>query len=450
MIRRLLYRSFRLAYHLKRWVFGRFTRAGLLLLAGTVSSALYGLDTNRTVAYQAFALLFFLLALAVVSSRFFRGRFTALRTLPRFGTVGRPISYRLKIDNLSSKTEDGLLVIEDLEESLPTLEEFLATRAPGEDRRNRIDRAIGYHRWLWMLSKRRRAKSEESTLPSLPPGGRAELVLDILPSRRGSLSLNRLTIARPDPFGLYKSLTTVSARQSVLVLPRRYAVPPVQLPGVRKHQPGGVALASSVGESDEFVSLRDYRPGDPLRRIHWKSWAKTGRPIVKEYEDEFFVRHALVLDTFHQAPDSDIFEEAVCVAASFAWTVQSQDSLLDLMFVGPEAYCFTSGRGLAHVDRMLEILASVEVCRDKPFRSLLPLVLERASLLSACICVFLSWDDERKELVGMLKGLGLPLKVLVVADQTSPEVLDPGPMQAQPQDLHRLEVGRIEEGLAAI
>ena len=57
-------------------------------------------------------------------------------------------------------------------------------------------------------------------------------------------------------------------------------------------------MASSVGESEEFVSLRDYRRGDPMRHIHWKSWAKTGKPIVKEFQDEFFVRHALILDTF--------------------------------------------------------------------------------------------------------------------------------------------------------
>jgi len=49
----------------------------------------------------------------------------------------------------------------------------------------------------------------------------------------------------------------------------------------------------------------------------------------------------------------------VSVSASFAATVQTQDSLLDLMFVGTEAYVFTAGRGVGHVDRMLEVLAEV-------------------------------------------------------------------------------------------
>ncbi len=75
-----------------------------------------------------------------------------------------------------------------------------------------------------------------------------------------------------------------------------------------------------------------------------------------------------MLDTFqHDEPYSETFEEAISVAASFACGVLTQESLLDLLFVGAQAYCFTTGRGLAHVDQMLEILASVRMCVDQPF-----------------------------------------------------------------------------------
>ena len=138
------------------------------------------------------------------------------------------------------------------------------------------------------------------------------------------------------------------------------------------------------------------------------------------------------------------------MAASFAATVHTQDTLLDLMFVGPEAYCFTSGRGLGQTDRMLEILASVRVCRDKSFDSLKPLVLERAAILSSCICVLLTWDQPRRELVKQLKGMGLPLKILVILPADAPGDLDPEPMEGLGRDLLALRVGRIEEGLAAL
>jgi uncharacterized protein (DUF58 family) len=234
------------------------------------------------------------------------------------------------------------------------------------------------------------------------------------------------------------------------VLPKLYLLPPIHLPGSRRYQAGGVALASSVGESEEFVSLRDYRPGDPLRRIHWKSWAKTGKPIVKEYQEEFFVRHALILDTFQKTGYSEIFEEAVSIAASFAYSIQAQESLLDLMFVGPDAYCFTSGRGLAYIDKMLEVLASVRACRNRPFNVLPPLVIERASLLSGCICILISWDEERKRFISLLKELGVPLLVLVITEGNIPNTLDPGPMKDRPESFHIMEVGKVKEGLAKL
>ena len=262
--------------------------------------------------------------------------------------------------------------------------------------------------------------------------------------------LTGLTINCPDPFCLFKSSVNIPAQQSVLVLPKRYPLPRIQLPGTRTYQPGGVALASSVGDSEEFISMRDYRPGDPLRRIHWKSWARTGKPIVKEYQDEFFVRHALILDTFQRAAYSEIFEEAVSVAASFACSIQTQESLLDLMFVGTEAYCFTSGRGLAHADSMLEILASVRACPDKPFSTLHSLVTERASLLSGSICILLSWDEERRKFIDQLNRLGIPLLVLVITDHQSPDTLDPGPMKGSPENFHTLKAGKIQEGLAKL
>jgi uncharacterized protein (DUF58 family) len=256
-----------------------------------------------------------------------------------------------------------------------------------------------------------------------------------------------VTVARPDPFGLFRAFVRVRASQSVLVLPRRYPVPELDLPGTRRYQQGGVALAASVGDSEEFASLRDYRPGDPLRRIHWRSWARAGKPIVKEYQDEFFVRHALVLDTFSRPDLPEVFEEAVSVAASFAVAIPGQDSLLDLMFVGPEAYCFTAGRGLAHADRMLEILAGVEPCLGKPFAALRGAVLDRHAELSGAIVVLLDWDAERRAFVEALRGAGVPTLALVITppgrpvnDRLSDAGLGP----------YRLEVGKIAEGLSRL
>ncbi len=413
----------------------------------TFMTAFMGLDTTRTMVYQIFSLLFSIVLLSFLWSFFFRSHLSATRILPDLGTAGQPFEYRVRFHNRSSRPQKGLLMFENIEDPRPTEEEFLHTSEPGEKKRNVYDRTLLVYRWFWLTSLKRMINVEEKAIPDILPHEEGEVRINVTPRRRGYLRLTGLTIARPDPFNLLKSYAQLPVKDSVLILPKRYEVPPIQLPGTRKFKLGGVSLASSVGESEEFISLRDYRPGDPLRHIHWRSWAKTGKPIVKEYQDEYFVRHALVLDTFQASAFSDVFEEAVSVAASLAYTVRTQDSLLDLMFVGTKAYCFTIGRGLAHTRHILEILASVTPCMNKPFNVLPPVVAERSSLLSGCICIFLDWDDERKHFVGYLQSLGVPVLVFVVTDGKTGTSLE---REEFSENFHKLEVGKIQEGLAKI
>ncbi len=449
-MRRLLFHCFGFVFSFDRWVRKRFTNSGILILFGLVVSAVVGLDTNRTVAFQAFTFLLSLLIISMLWGFIFRTRFKVYRKLPRFVTAGEYFKYKVVIENKTGKDQKNLSFFENPEGRYPSYQEFLQAPEPDNSPRNAFDRNVGYHRWVSLVYKKQGASVEEQPVPVLSPKDRKELKAEILPLNRGRLTLNGLSIVCPDPFGLFKSFVHVPLRESVMVLPKRYSLPPIQLSGTRTYQPGGVSLAQSVGDSEEFLSMRDYRPGDPLRRIHWKSWAKTGKPVVKEYQDEFFVRHALILDTFLEVEYSDLFEEAVSVAASFACSIQSQDSLLDLMFAGPEAFCFTSGRGLAHEDQMLKILASVTPCSNRSFSTLSALVIERSSMLSGCICIMLAWDEERQRLVESLKGLGLPVLVLVVSEGDASAKLEPGPMDDHPGNLHRLLVGNIEEGLAGL
>ena len=445
---RLIFKFLYLLYRLFSWLHyhggRRFTSAGVLMVCALVAAGAMGVDTDSTVAFQAFTPLFFLLFIAFVCSWFFGAQFSATRLLPRFGTVGRPFTYAVRVKNLSPQKQVGLTLLENLADPRPSFDEWLTAQLADERRvrslkfNQRTNRAF------------QQATVKEAPLPPLLPGEEAEARVEIIPLRRGVIRFTGVTFARPDPLGLFRSFVKTRVAQTVLVLPKRYPLPRVTLPGTEKYQEGGVAMAANVGRSDEFVALRDYRRGDPVRHIHWRSWAKTGKPIVKEFEDDYFTRHALVLDTFTDDPRGVVFEEAVSVAASFACTIPTQESLLDLLFVGPQAYCFTSGRGLAHADQMLEILASVRAIPDQPFSSLEQLVLEHAASVSGCIFVLLKWDAPRQELVRKLKMLGVPLRVLVVVDAEEKRELAHGPMRDEPERFHVLEVGKIEAGLARL
>src|SRR5262249_45057894 len=188
----------------------------------------------------------------------------------------------------------------------------------------------------------------------------------------------------------------------------------------------------------------------PLRHIHWRSWARAGKPVVKEFEDEFFVRHALILDTFADYTHSESFEEAASIAASFACTIQTQESLLDLLFVGSESYCFTAGRGVAHGEQLLEILASVRPSRERGFEKLGRLVLNHINNVSGCIFVLLNWDKERRDLVQKVRSLGVPSLVLVVVEAGMANRLAAAEVSERPDRFYVLECGKIEQGLAEL
>ena len=442
---KVLYRLYRFSSGGWYWAQRRFTRTGLVVLGAFVLAALLAPDTDNNVIYQALPLLLFLLAVAVCWGRWFKARFAATRRLPKFGTAGCALNYRIGVKNLSAKPHSGLTLLENLADPRPSFEDFVA-RERAEQRALRSFRFSDSQH----ITPFRLATVKEATVPSIAPNEEVEARVELTPLRRGVLRFTGVTLARPDPLGLFRAVTTVPLPQTVLILPRRYPLPAIPLPGTVKYQEGGVALAASVGQSEEYVALRDYRHGDPLRHIHWRSWARVGRPVVKEFEDEFFVRHALVLDTFTDHPHSEVFEEAVSVAASFACALPTQESLLDLLFVGPQSYCFTAGRGVAHVEQMLEILASVRACSDQPFRALEHLVLSHIEVVSGCICVLVAWDEERRGFIGKLKALGVPVLVLVIVPPGQGQPLEAGPLRDEPDRFSVLEVGQIEAGLAKL
>jgi uncharacterized protein (DUF58 family) len=439
----ILYRLYRLSTGLTHWVQRRFTIVGQAAFGAMCVAVVTALDMDGASGYQAVVPLAAVLVVAFIFSIRFRIKLGLDRQLPRVATAGTPFTYRVSVQNLTNKPQAGLHLVEELADPRPAFREWREFKLDEDKhvRPFRFDRRR-------FRSPFKLATVKEVALPDLRPHQRGEVVVEMTPLRRGIVRWAGCTIARPDPLGIYRALRTQPLPHSLVVLPRRYPLPPLALPGGMKYQQGGVAMASHIGQSEEFVSLREYRHGDPPRHIHWRSWAKVGKPIVKEFEDEFFVRHALILDTFTPRPYSEVFEEAVSVAASFACTVLTQESLLDLLFVGAEAYCFTAGRGLAHADQMLEILASVRPAGLPSLASLETLVLNHVTMVSGCICVFLAWDEARQKLVEKLKLLEVPVLVVVIQPPGATKPLPLGPMADTPEQFHPLEVGRIEEQLA--
>lgn len=429
MIWKLSYRLMRAVTAAQFFIQRRASRAGLFVLGGMVVSAALGIDTTQTTAYQIFTLLAALALVALATLPFMRVPVTARRLLPRAVTAGESFSYLVKLRNSGRSPVGDIVLLENLADPRPSLEVFRRLRFPT-------------YRGFWRLTRARQVGDiPETTVPAIAAGGELGARIEAQVLKRGVLHFESISVGRADPLGLFRSFACVAARENVLVLPRRYPLPPLALPGSRKYQVGGVSLASSVGDSEEFIGLRDYRPGDPLQRVHWKSYARIGRPVVREYQDEFFERHALVLDTFGDERASAAFEEAVSVAASFAYTIDTLECLLDLLFVGDAPCAYTAGRGQLQPSALLEALAGAQLRPDGGFASLREALMARRATLTSSMLVLIGWDEQRRELVRELRASGLPLLVMAVLNEP--------PLDA-PAWLHVLVPGRIKQGLARL
>jgi len=414
-----LLRAFVQVHRFTQWTRRRFTPAGLALLYVLMAATVFGVDTRRTAAYQMFGLAFGLLAVAYLGSLRFRPRVTFERQLPQYVTVGEVFSYRQRVRNQGTRRIAGVCLRDELAECYPDAETFRHARSARDPQVNWVDRRIGFPRWLELVRHGRGADIQEANIADVPPGGSVEITLSATPLRRGVLRFERCRVLRPDPLGLIYAAAGVDAPGELVVLPRCHPIPPLTLPGARRLQRGGVALSHDVGDSQEFMQLRDYRPGDPLRHLHWPSFAKARKPVVKEFQDEYFTRYALVLDTFGDAGSDVQFEAAVSVVASFLAGLEIRDALLDLVFVEDRAYRLTVGRGLGRTLDLLRELAAVEVCRKHSFDLLAAHVLEHAQALSGCILVLLRVDEARRHLIQRLRSLGVQLLLLVMEPQTT-------------------------------
>ena len=450
---RAIYRLLWLNHVLRKWLSQQLTPTGLLLLGGLFVLGLIGLDIKRSLSYQIFIFCLAIFAISFLSSRWGRYRLRATRRLPRLGTVGVPLSYRVVIHSKQKKRVQGLTLIERCANTFPSFQVFSKLVNSGRPK-NRTFRKTpatngrngrnGRKAWFRLLARQKGMVAPVIALPPIAASGETEVTAEVLPLRRGLLSFH-------DPLGLVNRCITQRLPQSVLILPKRYQLPALELPGSRQYQADTLALSASLGDSQEFRALREYRPGDSPRKIHWKSWAKLGRPVIREEQAEFSVRHSLILDTFQSEDYSDGLEEAVAIAASLACTVQTQESLLDMVFDSDQAKRYTNGQCQEQTQHQLELLASVVPCQDQPFESLQTVVRSRFSLLSGCICILLDWDSDRKALIEQLQAANIPTLVLIVAPAGGlTEVPNRSCLKNAQSSLHVLTLGQIQEGLLAL
>lgn len=201
-------------------------------------------------------------------------------------------------------------------------------------------------------------------LPRMDRGEYRRLRYQIRSRHRGAYQLGPVTLRLRDPFGLtYVALHLVRLTE-VLVLPRVYdlgtRVTRGQGRGTEGEQPQMVALH---GEDD--VSIRNYRDGDELRRVHWPATAHRGELMVRQEDRPTRRRAILLLDSRLAAHPGDgyhpSFEWAVSALASVARHLAHDGFVIHLLTDG------TVADGTAEhpidLDQAMTVLAKVQPVR---------------------------------------------------------------------------------------
>lgn len=420
----------------------------MLLICVLCFSSVFGLNIYRTSIYQIFALA---LSIGCLSFLFnlvpFKSKIKIKRILPDLATVDQTVTYEIEITNLSNKTEKGLILYEKTKDPRPDFHTLLTQTEPYENKRNAWDKMTLYYRWTWQLKKKAKGKLPALPLPDLPPAEPVRVRVNFMPRHRGYIYFNGIYLGRPDILGLFSRLNYKTKAQKLLILPKRYEITPPNLFSTRRHDPGGISLASSIGNAYEFMSLRQYRPGDSMKNIHWRTFAKTQELVVKEFEDEFFVRHALILDTHLQCENEWLFEKAISIASSFIVTLQSHESILDLILVGNQVYTFSSGRGLSHTRQMLEIMASIEPEKKQTISEIQPLLKQKMNQFSGSICIFLSWSSTHKEIMDLFFIARIPVLIMIITDEKDKIFRKVEPLQNNIVQFKVVDVNHVQDEL---
>ncbi len=133
------------------------------------------------------------------------------------------------------------------------------------------------------------------------------------PVRRGPVGVRGLTLERGDPLGFFAHHSPSVEAELGLVLPRFTAL--AAQPHVRELEAS--VAAPRAGSGTEMFGVREYRPGDPLRRIHWRSSARHGELIVREFETPGVQTLGIFCDPSPPTPEAA--DQIARIAASEAW-----------------------------------------------------------------------------------------------------------------------------------
>lgn len=227
---------------------------------------------------------------------------------------------------------------------------------------------------------------------------------------RGEYGLGPAAIAVSDPFGWFQLRLHVPGRETIKVYPKFDSFGLLNRSSNHGSSPQQDHARFGIGESTEFFSVREYRRGDPLRRIHWGLTAHRGFPVVREYVRPTTGSLRIYLDLYRYAlvgvGRSSSLEHAVRIAASLAAESLRQGNRVRVegKGKGKELLQAATETGSGSLQAILDLLVRVKPNGDVPYDDFLASRSSDVMTGSTVVLVVSSYLDQSATFLDHVKS----------------------------------------------
>jgi len=254
-------------------------------------------------------------------------------------------------------------------------------------------------------------------LVTLPARSFRSWLVRTLCSRRGLYTIGPLRVRSGDLFGLFQGQRILPGAHQLLVSPRVVPLPSFRVPGSDLVGDGAVKLRSSA-VTPHASGIREYVYGDSAHRIHWPSTLRLGKPMSKEFDIGFTTDTWLFLD-FQASVQAETGEDStdevmVTIAASVASRLLRAQLPMGVVAHGGERYFLPTQRGVAYLDRILEVLARARADGSVPLEQALAFEERLFNRYSTLIILTPSAHEEWLAAVRVLRQRHIRLAVVLV------------------------------------
>ena len=208
--------------------------------------------------------------------------------------------------------------------------------------------------------------AETVFVPPLAPGELRSFALPLSTDRRGFKEVGPLVVIRGDPFGLIRFRRQYGPARTLWVYPKTHRI--TAIPAGLARDIEGPTVDTSPDGTITFHALREYVRGDDLRRVHWRSSARTGTLMVRQYIDTSQPDTVVALDTRLGAHTTESFESAVEAAASLVRACSEKNFPMRLQ--STSGLSLDASRLSSPYQHLLERLALVELSAQGTTQSL--------------------------------------------------------------------------------